>query len=277
MALAFSIAACKGKTGDGTTTSAPLFIEETDGDGNKYTIPYATNKDGQVIFTEPEDEEPEIVTKADEFKDIQEGTTLPQGDKVNVETDSSGKPVNQLLKGFHAILEGGKYTMSFNASGAAFGQGSGTVPVVYAASGQKAYFKVSNIELEGSKMSLSMIYNGSKYYFVIPSMRSYLTVSKEEFGEFVPEIIGSASDNEVYQGTYKVKVNGTEYICEHYKSGEILKKYYFLNKELKRIEIVDDGETIAFNITGLSNTAKDSLFRVPIGYADITKTLGSFF
>lgn len=131
-------------------------------------------------------------------------------------------------------------------------------------------------------------------YIVFVEKKTYFPMSAfEEEGEDMGgmDVAGAFSEAFVPQGdlnadvaSSKVKLDGKEYLCATIEKDGTSIRYYFLNKELKRIEMQADGTTSIILIDQLSGTVDNSLFNLK-GYtkmdlkqlASMGDSLGALF
>jgi len=204
--------------------------------------------------------------------------TLPSGTPEVVTTNNSGTPVDSHLKdAVGNILKGDKYSMKFTVQAEAEGEKQ-TMPVAIYVSGKKKLVEATMYNL----MKLSLLYDGSETYMIIPLMKGYIKMSADQAGGYDDMFsFGDSSfidtDNMKYIETTKVNYKGTEYLCETYESDGVTTKYYFKDSQLKRIESIEaDGTTTIMENIEISPQVDDSVFKIPSGYKEISEDdLGS--
>ena len=201
--------------------------------------------------------------------------------KVEVELDDKGRPDrSKIQNNYMAIAEGDTLTMDIvlkqNSNGEEF-----VAPVYATRDGDKFYMKATMPYENKGTMTFGALATGSgDYYFILPSMRAYIVLPKEEVGD-VPlgdiisgDMIAGSSDSK-YVETREVEVNGKKYSCDVYDDEGITTKYYFTDTELKRIETVDGENITIIEINEMSAKADASEFKLPQNYFDMTTIIKS--
>lgn len=217
---------------------------------------------------------------------IADGLIKGEEHEIKVELKSDGTPKNPTAQeNYKNIIDSGKYTMNFviktlapslDESGASV-QEELVIPVCSAVDGKKFYFEAKPPISETGSMRVNFFGDGESCYLVIPSMKSYMLCDNTMLDEYIPDTDKLKIDSE-YVSTTEVTYEGVTYLCENYRSSDSDIKYYFLNDELKRVEIVPDtGETTIMDITSISSKVDESLFVLPPGYIDISALMGTDF
>ena len=207
-------------------------------------------------------------------------TELPTGSKVEVTTDAQGQPTDSKVETILGnLFKSEKYTMKFTLQTEMDGEKM-TLPVTTYVSGKKTVMDTemdtSAMGLPGLKtMKVRFLSTGTEYYAILPAYKMYYKMEDSEgFGDIFSNNLGQGTQDSTYLGTYKVKFDGKEYICEEYTSDGVLMKYYFLDGALKRIEITETSSTpyttSIMDIASISQDVDESVFKVPTGYMDLS-------
>lgn len=214
--------------------------------------------------------EGEVVT------DPVEDVTFPEGEKVDIALTPEGEP-QQSMKD-KIFLEASK-NQALHIDGTVV---ISDKQVVEAGMPVKFYIKGNDkfaIDLPLGLATLRWAYDGKTMNIILPKTKQYLPGGTAEgSGSEVVDEMGIwsslSSDSMTYVDTTRVKVKGTEYICETYKdeSGS-MGKYYFTDRgELKRMEIITpDGASTIFKVSAIATTVDDSVFSVPGGYEQLSE------
>ena len=266
-AVLITAAACN--RGDGETTTKPAGESST-------TVPAGEVTTGfDFQFTT----DPAGATDVTETTTFLSDTELPTGSKVEVTTDKQGNPIDSKVETILGnLFKGEKYTIKFTMQTEMDGNKM-ILPVTAYVSGKKA---VMDTEMDTSAMGMPglktikvrFLSTGTDAYAILPAYKMYYKMESDEFGDILSANLGPGTEDSTYLGTYKVKFDGKEYICEEYTADGRLMKYYFLDGELKRIEITDTSSTpystMIMDITSISQEVDESVFTVPTGYMDIS-------
>ena len=223
-----------------------------------------------------------------------DGNPLPESDKkvgstknTNAETttaassgnnggNASGGIVNSGTPSsvdYKKILNGNKFTASFNIKTTVGGE-SMTLPIKIARNGDMYYLETNMPISEKGSTKCNFLLRDGTCYMILPTLRSYYsTPTAEEENLGVDEIIGA-----VQQGTYvssgDIVISGKTYTCDIYESEGQQIKYYYLGNTLKRIETTMGEDTTIMEIISISTYVDSSLFKVPVGYMDMSKLMG---
>lgn len=201
--------------------------------------------------------------------------------KVEVDLDEEGRPDrSKIQNNYMKIAEGDTLTMDIVLKQKTNGE-EFVAPVYATRDGDKLYMKATMPYENKGSMTFGALATGSgDYYFILPSMRAYIVLPKEEIGE-VPlgdiisgDMIADSSDS-VYVETREVEINGKKYSCDVYDDEGITTKYYFTDTELKRIETVDGENVTIVEINEMSANADSSKFTLPKNYFDMTSIMTS--
>lgn len=269
-AMLFVFAACGKKDKDkkdeneANATTAGVAYEEvtvvqTDASGEAVTD--AEGNTSVITVTRP------VTTKPSSNSSSAE--TTPDGEKVDVDVDASGVPVDSKLK---------KLVNSIVSKNAIFVDGS--MPMEGQSAAVKVYIKGDNFatEMKMGATNVRVIYTKDSVKMIFPSLKYYITMPPESVGpmdtqEMMSMVEKMASDELKYVETTKVQLDGKSYICETYQDGVNTNKYYFdSNDNLKRIDIVDsNGTSEVTKFNEFSANVPDGVFSIPSGYKEITE------
>lgn len=270
-AMLFVFAACgKGDKDDkkDSTKEDVAFEEVTvvQTDANGEVVTDAEGNTSVITVTRP------VTTKPAENSSgvsAETQTAAPDGEKVDVEVDASGVPVDSKLK---------KLVNSITSKNAIFLDGS--MPMEGQNVAMKVYIKGDKFaaEMKMGATNIRVIYGKDGVKMLFPSLKYYITMPAESVGPMdTQEMMGMldkmASDELKYVETTSVKLDGKNYVCETYKDGVNTNKYYFdSNDNLKRMEVIDStGASEVTNFNEFSANVPDSIFTVPSGYKEITE------
>ncbi len=273
--MSFTLFACKNSGDDSTSKSnATQPVNGTTGSGDKTTG--AANDE---------------TTSGNEGVTLAEPEPMPTGKKVVKDTNDEGMPIGaDYLESLRKTLAGNKYTislaMNLDLDGAIL-----YIPATICKSGTKTAMKFEMglsslmggldseelsslasafLALSGvSTLKARVISTDTKSYYVVDSLKQYWDMPAEDAADMtdIGDISSAAFSDVKYTGTSNVKTNGVTYICEEFKSkdGEI-RRFYFLDGDLKRIEITVDGDTKIIEINSITGTVDDSIFSIPSSY-----------
>ncbi|MCQ2471106.1 MAG: hypothetical protein MJ147_03620 [Clostridia bacterium] len=179
-----------------------------------------------------------------------QGTTedlLPEGTKIENTT---------LMKSVvEPVLKSGTYTIKGNIKAA----GQAISAVIAFRNDAKDYSATVSM----GPISVRCFSNNGKYYMALPTMGRYAEISGDDMGE-IGDISESFKKKDAkYVKTTKVKDGKNTYTCEEYKTETGTAKYYFNSKnEWKRMELVEDGAILVWEITSFTKSADKLLFEV---------------
>lgn len=235
---------------------------------NSYNDPDAFENLVDESLTEPELEIPDAIPE-EEFKEIE------------VEVDKNGNPKHDdIEKRYTDIIESGKFTMDMVLKTNSNGEEM-TIPMKVIRDGEKMYFETAMpVNGEGS-MRMAFLLRDNSCYFIVPGMRAYMKMPADDLGELFNTNITEGFESDVnadYISSSEVDYNGKKYICDVYESEGSTIKYYYNDKEIKRMEATDpNGGITIMEFNEVSDKADASKFRVPSGYFDMTKLMGQDF
>lgn len=266
-AVLITVAACN--RGDGETTTKPAGESST-------TVPAGEVTTGfDFQFTT----DPAGATDVTETTTFLSDTELPTGSKVEVTTDKQGLPTDSKVETILGnLIKGEKYTMKFTWQTEMDGEKM-VLPVTTYVSGKKTVMDTeldtSLIGFPGAKtLKVRFLPTDTDYYLLMPAYKIYFKINSGEFGDPSSANLSQWTEDSTYLGTYKVKYDGKEYICEEYTNDGLLMKFYFLDGEFKRWEITDTSSTpyttSIIDIVSISQDVDESVFKVPNGYIDFS-------
>ena len=232
---------------------------------NSYNDPDAFENLVDESLTEPELEIPDAIPE-EEFKEIE------------VEVDKNGNPKHDdIEKRYTDIIESGKFTMDMVLKTNSNGEEM-TIPMKVIRDGEKMYFETAMpVNGEGS-MRMAFRLRDNSCYFIVPGMRAYMKIPADDLGELFNTNITEGFESDVnadYISSSEVDYNGKKYICDVYESEGSTIKYYYNDKEIKRMEATDpNGGMTIMEFNEVSDKADASKLKVPSGYFDMTKLMG---
>ncbi len=277
-----------------------------DSNGNKVTVKHkdvivATTKvrktttqapvSGEQALTPEEESFLNTFNDPDAFENlVDESLTVPEleisdqlipednFEKIEVEVDVNGNPKHEdIEKRYTDILESGKFTIDMVIKSQNNGEET-IVPMHVVRDGDKMYFETAMpIDGEGS-MRMAFLVRDKKCYLIVPGMRAYMTMPAEELGNIFDTEMLEKDTEANYISSNEVEYNGKKYICDVYESEGSTVKYYYSKNEIKRMEATDpEGNTTIMEFNTVSDKTDSSKLRVPSGYIDMTKFIGSDF
>lgn len=196
--------------------------------------------------------------------------------KVDVDLNEEGRPDHSDLDiNFTEIVNSEKFTIDvvFMSKTA---DGEMKLPVVAMRDGEQLYIEtVMPVEGKGS-MRLNMLITDGKAYFIFPAMKAYMPMPGESVkGIFDTDFV---TEDTAASGTYvesrEVTIDGKTYMCDIYEDGESTIKYYYNNKELKRVETVSGEDVTIMEINEISKKSTSSKFKLP-KYFDLSTVINS--
>mgnify|MGYP003423986477 CR=1 FL=1 len=317
--LLMSFAACrKLEKSDGFVTESKAYIVDDEGvtreiynegsdyyyideNGNKVSV---NSKDvvvetNKVAVTESATFSPEAQSfidslgNAESFEEMLEAdVTQPQlniediipedaFNEIDVELDSEGRPEHNGEKSdYDDIIESKTFTIDMNMKITTNGQ-TVVLPMKIMRNGDDLYMETA-IPMEegrGSARANILLLNGT-CYLIIPSMRAYMTISKDVIGETIPEEAFSGIESEIegnYVSSGEVVYEGETYICDVYeKDGAVMKRYY-QDGMLKREESINGEDISILEYNEVSTSVDKSKFAAPKNYFDLTTTMNGNF
>lgn len=129
---------------------------------------------------------------------------------------------------------------------------------------------------DGKQMSAEFLNDGKNVYLILPSIKAYIIAGTSdemmgEGGNMLTDTDMLTGDNMEYVSTGTVSLDNKTFTVEEYKNGEQTLKYYYLGTDLKRIEAIEkNGTSTIIDITKISATVTDSVFKAPAAYIDMT-------
>lgn len=209
--------------------------------------------------------------------------TIPEEnfEEIEVDVDSEGNPKHDdIEKRYTDIIESGKFTMDMVLKTVSNGEEM-TIPMHVVRNGDKMYFETAMpVNGEGS-MRMAFLLRDNACYFIIPGMRAYMKMPVEDMGELFNANVTEGFESDVnakYISSSEVEYNGKKYICDVYESEGSTVKYYYTDKEIKRMEATDpDGNVTIMEFNEVSDKADSSKLKVPSGYLDMTKLMSQDF
>ncbi len=202
-------------------------------------------------------------------------------EKIEVEVDSKGNPKHDdIEKRYTDIIEGGKFTIDMTLKTDNNGEEM-TIPMKVIRNGDKMYIETAMpVNGEGA-MRMAFLLRDDSCYFIVPGMRAYMKMPVEDLGELFNANVTEgfeADANAEYISSSEVDYNGKKYICDVYESEGTIMKYYYTDKEIKRMESTDpNGIVTIMEFNEVSDKADASKLRVPSGYLDMTRLIGQDF
>ena len=233
-----------------------------------YNDPNAFEKLVDENLTEPELEIEEVIPE-ENFEEIK------------VEVDRDGNPKHDDIKiRYTDIVKGEKYTMDMVLRTTSNGE-TMTIPMKVVRNGDKMYFETAMpVDNQGS-MKMAFLLRDETCYFIVPGMRAYMQMPAEGMDEMFNTDFTSSFDSDsqaTYISSSEVEYNGNKYLCDVYESEGSTVKYYYTDKEFKRMEATDpDGNVTIMEFNEISEKVDSSKFKVPSGYIDMTKLMGQDF
>lgn len=197
--------------------------------------------------------------------------------KIDVELGEDGKPSHEELeKSYVDIVNGETFTVDVVIKTVTNGEEM-KIPVTAMRNGDELYFELIAPAKDKGSMRLNVLLSDDgNCYLIFPAMRAYIAVPSESIGEiFNSEFI---TEDSAVMGTYiesrEMVIDGETYICEIYEDDGIETKYYYNDKELKRVESVDGENITIMQINEVSDKADASKFELP-KYFDLATVMGS--
>jgi len=201
--------------------------------------------------------------------------------KVEVELDEKGRPDrSKIQNNYMAIAEGDTLTMDIVLKQKTGGE-EFIAPVYATRDGDKLFMQATMPYENKGTMTFGTLAPGSgDYYFILPSMRAYIVLPKEEvgdvpLGDFMTGDMISGDTDSNYVETREVEINGQKYSCDVYDNEGVTTKYYFNDTDLKRIETVDGENITIVEINEISAKAETSKFTLPKNYFNMTSIMKS--
>ena len=234
---------------------------------NVFNDPDAFENLADETLTQPELEISDELIPEEDFKEIE------------VEIDKDGNPKHKdVEKRFTDIIEGGKFTFDLVIKSVT-PEDEVVIPMRLIRDGNKMYYEVAAPVSEQGSVKMALLFRDNTCYMIIPSMRAYMKSPVEDMDQIldvdINDLVGSETeDKSTYISSNEVEINGKKYICDIYESDETTVKYYYSDKEIKRIEMVSpDGKTEIVEFNEVSDKVDSSKLKVPSGYFDMTNLM----
>lgn len=202
-------------------------------------------------------------------------------EEIKVEVDKEGNPKHDDIETRYTdIVKGEKFTMDMVLRTTSNGE-TMTIPMKVVRNGDKMYFETAMPVNGQGSMKMAFLLRDETCYFIVPGMRAYMQMPVEGMDDmFNTDFTGSFdSDSQAtYVSSSEVEYNGNKYLCDVYESEGSTVKYYYTDKEFKRMEATDpDGNVTIMEFNEISEKVDSSKFKVPTGYIDMTKLMGQDF
>lgn len=201
--------------------------------------------------------------------------------KVEVELDEKGRPDrSKIQNNYMSIAQGDTLTMDIVLKQSTNGE-EFVAPVYATRDGDKLYMKATMPYENKGTMTFGTLATGSgDYYFILPSMRAYIVLPKEEvgdvpLGDFMAGDMLAGDVDSKYVETREIEISGKKYSCDVYDDEGVITKYYFTDTELKRVETVDGDNVTIVEINEMSANADASKFVLPKNYFNMTSIMTS--
>ena len=279
-----------------TDKKGNTLYEYVDPQGNKVTQADVTNLVGVTKYSKEEQAQIHLEQVSKEFEnnpdillDDSEDVEFILADglvsedlfvKTEVELGTDGKPVRGDAKSYRDIISGDNFTVKMNVK-SIIGETESNIPMSWSKSGNNLLIETSMpVDDKGKSMKVNVLYKDKKCYMIMPTTKLYAEIPGDVFGDlFNPEVFEQdVEDNNIYQASYTLKVNGKDFSCDVYKSadGTATTKNYFDSKGNPiRVEIASENDVTIWEITQLTNKADAASFKIPAGYFDISVIYGS--
>lgn len=294
MMLLVSFAACNKNAenkNDLTTTTTTTTAEQdfnnsiivdktqavTDANGN-----VVTDAQGNAVTEKVTDAKGNVVTET--IKPTLPSVVNPDPFDGGTKTENTNL-VNEVVK---PIFTGKKYTMVC----ATVVEGS-SVPMTIVVDGNNMAIYTSMAEImeaSGTEMSkeeaammkqmmgdeIRVVVKDGKSYSLIELFGKKVYMEEDALGMDTSGFTDPIAEDMTYVKTTTVNKGGKTYTCEEYKAKDgSVKKFYFLGKQLARMETTLDGETMVIEVSSLSTNVNSSYFSLK-GYSKFDESaLGS--
>lgn len=198
--------------------------------------------------------------------------------EIEVEVDPEGNPVHEDISlSYEEILSGDKFTMDLKMKVTTGGQET-VAPFVFMKNGDDVFFETAMPLADGTGSTrINFLLLDGDCYIIIPSMRAYMAIPKEDIGESgIPTDALDAFDevDGTYICSYMVEIDGKTYICDEYENEDAITKRYYLGDQLKRVETVSGSDVSIMEFNEVSTSIDQSKFAVPKNYMDISTMMG---
>lgn len=248
----------------------------------KVTEPQSLTPEAESFLAQFEDAESiEDMMEADATQpSLENGELIPEDafSEIEVEVDPEGNPVHEDIDlSYEEILAGDKFTMDVNMKVITGGQET-VAPFMFMKDGENVFFETAMPLTDGTGSTrLNFLLLDGDCYIIIPSMRAYMAIPKEDIGESgIPTDALEAFDEVegTYIRSYMVEIDGKTYICDEYDNGDAKTKRYYLGDQLKRVETVSGSDVSIMEFNDVSTSVDKSKFAVPKNYMDISTVMG---
>lgn len=293
MMLLASFAACnknaEDKSGVTTTTTTTtegefnntIVVDKTqavtDANGNA-----VTDANGNTVTEKVTDANGNVVTET--IKPTLPSVTNPDALPEGTKTENTNL-VDEIVR---PVFTGKKFTMVC----ATVVEGS-SIPMTIVVDGDnmaiytsmKEVMNASGMEMSKEEAAMMGQMMGDEIRIVVKDGKSYtlmelfgkkVYMEEDALGMDTSGLTDPVADEMTYVKTTTVKDGGKTYTCEEYKSKDgSVKKFYFLGKQLVRMETAEEGMTTVIEVTSLSTNVDKSYFSTK-GYSKFDESsLGS--
>lgn len=271
--LLLTFAACSKKAKEApttTTTEAPfeysIVVDKTqvvtDAEGNTH-VETVTDANGNAVT--------EVVQQT--LPSVQNPEPLENGTKVE-----NTSLVDEIVK---PIFEGQKYTMVC----ATVAEGK-TVPMTIVVDGNNLAIYTSLKEVlaasgNDSDQDISafmgdeirIVIKDGKSYTLMELLKQKVYMEEDTLGIETDSLTKPTSEEMTYVQTTSVKNGNKTYTCEEYKTADgTVKKFYFENRKLVRMETTSEGVTSVIEISALYTTVDQKFFSIS-GYKKFDESM----
>lgn len=215
--------------------------------------------------------------------DLENGELIPEDafNEIEVDVDADGNPVHENIDlSYEEILAGDKFTMDVNMKVTTGGQET-VAPFIFMKNGDDVFFETAMPLTDGTGSArINLLLLDGDCYIIIPSMRAYLEIPKEDIGEIGIPTDALDTFDEVegtYVCSYTVEIDGKTYICDEYVNGEATTKRYYLGDQLKRVETVSGSDVNIMEFNDVSTSVDESKFTAPKNYLNLATVYGDSF
>lgn len=198
-------------------------------------------------------------------------------EESSIKIGSDGRPERYHENSYKEIFESEKFTADFIVKSDSDGT-TYTMPVYFTRDSDNAYISTT-MPTENGVLRVEFLIRDKQCYLIVPAMRAYFKVDSDIVNELVPENLeGELEDNTVYQKSGEVTVDGVTYDCDVYTAENNTVKYYYLDGDLKRTELLtESGESFITEYSSVKKGADSSKFKIPSKYIDMSGILGDDF
>lgn len=248
----------------------------------RQTEPQSLTPEAESFLAQFEDAESiEDMMEADATQpSLENGELIPDDafSEIEVEVDPEGNPVHEDIDlSYEEILAGDQFTMDVNMKVITGGQET-VAPFMFMKNGDDVFFETAMPLADGTGSTrINFLLLDGDCYIIIPSMRAYMAIPKEDIGASgIPTDALDAFDevDGTYVCSYMVEIDGKTYICDEYKNENAVTKRYYLGDQLKRVETVSGSDVSIMEFNDVSTSIDKSKFAVPKNYMDISTVMG---